>query len=210
MGTDPVAVGLVTSLSRPGGNLTGVNLLNVELGSKRLELMHELIPTATIVAALINPKVPNAETLSRELPAAARALGLRLHVLHASADGEIDMVFANLLELRAGGLVIGSDPFFNSRSEKLAALAIRHALPTIYQYRAFAATGGLISYGGSSTEPFRQAGVYAGRILKGEKPADLPVVQSTKVELIINLLTAKALEITVPPSLLARADELIE
>ena len=210
MGTDPVAVGLVTSLSRPGGNLTGVSLLNVELGSKRLELMHELIPTATVVAALVNPNNPNAETLSRELPAAARALGLQLHVLHASADGDIDMVFANLLELRAGGLVIGSDPFFNSRSEKLAALALRHALPTIYQYRAFAATGGLISYGGSSTEPFRQAGVYAGRILKGEKPADLPVVQSTKVELIINLKTAKALGITVPPSLLARADELIE
>jgi putative ABC transport system substrate-binding protein len=210
MGTDPVAVGLVASLNRPGGNLTGVSLLNVELGSKRLELLHELVPTATIVAALVNPTNPNAEILSRELQAAARTLGLQLQVLHASAEGDFDMVFATLLKLRAGGLVIGSDPFFNSRSKQLAALAIRHVVPTIYQYRAFAAAGGLMSYGGSFTEPFRQAGVYTGRILKGEKPADLPVQQMTKVELIINFKTAKALGLTVPPSLLARADEVIE
>jgi putative ABC transport system substrate-binding protein len=210
MGTDPVAVGLVASLNRPGGNLTGVSLLNVELGSKRLELLHELVPTTTIVAALVNPTNPNAEILSRELQAAARTLGLQLQVLHASAEGDFDMVFATLLKLRAGGLVIGSDPFFNSRSKQLAALAIRHAVPTIYQYRAFAAAGGLMSYGGSFTEPFRQAGVYTGRILKGEKPADLPVQQMTKVELIINFKTAKALGITVPLSLLGRADEVIE
>ena len=210
MGSDPVALGLVASLSRPGSNLTGVSLLNVELGSKRLELLHELVPTATIVAALFNPTNPNAETLSRELQAAARTLGLQLHVLHASTEGDFDMVFATLLKLHAGALVIGSDPFFNSRSEQLAALAIRHAVPTIYQYRAFAAAGGLMSYGGSFTEPFRQTGVYTGRILKGEKPADLPVQQSTKVELIINLKTAKTLGLTFPPSLLGRADEVIE
>ena len=210
MGADPVAAGLVASLSRPGGNLTGVSLLNVELGSKRLELLHELVPTATVVAALLNPTNPNAETLSRELQAAARTLGVQLHVLHASAEGDFDIVFATLLKQRAGALVIGSDPFFNSRSEQLAALAIRHAVPTIYQYRTFAAAGGLMSYGGSFTEPFRQTGVYAGRILKGEKPADLPVQQSTKVELIINLKTAKALGLTVPSSLIGRADEVIE
>ena len=209
-GNDPVATGLITSLSRPGGNLTGVSLLNVELGPKRLELLHELAPTATIVAALFNPTNPNAETLSGELQAASRTFGLQLNVFHASADGDFDMVFASLLKLHAGALVIGSDPFFNSRSEQLAALAICHAVPTIYQYRAFAAAGGLMSYGGSFTEPFRQIGVYTGRILKGEKPADLPVVQSAKVELIINLKTAKALGLTVPPSVLARADEVIE
>ena len=210
MGSDPVAAGLVASLSRPGGNLTGVSLLNVELGSKRLELLHELVPTATIVAALFNPTNPNAETLSREVQAAARTLGLQLHVLHASTEGDFDMVFATLLKLNAGALVIGTDPFFNTRSEQLAALGIRHAVPTIYQYRAFAAAGGLMSYGSSFSEPFRQTGVYTGRILKGEKPADLPVQQSTKVELIINLKTAKTLGLTFPPSLLARADEVIE
>jgi putative ABC transport system substrate-binding protein len=210
MGADPVAVGLIASLSRPGGNLTGVSLLNVGLASKRLELLHELVPTATITAALSNPTNPNAETLSRELQVAARSLGVQLHVLNASTTGDFDLVFATLLKLRADALVIGSDPFFNSISEQLAALAFRHAVPTIYQYRAFAAAGGLMSYGGSFTEPFRQTGVYTGRILKGEKPADLPVQQSTKIELIINLKTAKALGITVPLSLLGRADEVIE
>jgi putative ABC transport system substrate-binding protein len=210
MGTDPVAVGLVESLSRPGGNLTGVSLLSVELASKRLELLHEIVPTATIVAALLNPTNPNAETLSRELQAAARTLGLQLHVLHASAEGDFDMVFATILKLRAGGVMIGSDPFFNGRSKQLAELALHYAVPTIYQYRAFAAAGGLMSYGSSFTEPLRQTGAYTGRILKGEKPADLPVQQSTKVELIINLKTAKTLGITVPPQIVARADEVIE
>jgi putative ABC transport system substrate-binding protein len=187
-----------------------VSLLSVELASKRLELLHEIVPTATIVAALLNPTNPNAETLSRELQAAARTLGLQLHVLHASAEGDFDMVFATILKLRAGGVMIGSDPFFNGRSKQLAELALHYAVPTIFQYRAFAAAGGLMSYGSSFTEPLRQTGAYTGRILKGEKPADLPVQQSTKVELIINLKTAKTLGLTFPPSLLGRADEVIE
>jgi putative ABC transport system substrate-binding protein len=210
MGTDPVGAGLITSLSRPGSNLTGVSLLNVELGAKRLEVLHELVPSATVLVALLNPTNPNAESLSRELQTAAETLGVQLHILRASTDGDFDAVFATLLKLRAGGLMIGSDPFFNSRSGLLAEMAMRHAVPAIYQYRTFAAAGGLISYGGSFTEPFRQTGVYAGRVLKGEKPADLPVQQSAKVELIINLKTAKALGLTVPLPLLGRADEVIE
>jgi putative tryptophan/tyrosine transport system substrate-binding protein len=162
------------------------------------------------MAALLNPTNPNAGSLSRELQAAADTVRLQLHILRASTEHDFDAVFSTLLQLRAGGLMIGSDPFFNSRSEQLAALAMRHAVPTIYQYRTFAAAGGFISYGGSFTEPFRQTGVYAGRVLKGEKPAVLPVQQSAKVELIINLKTAKALGLTVPLSLLGRADEVIE
>jgi putative ABC transport system substrate-binding protein len=209
-GVDPVAVGLVASLSRPGGNLTGVTSLTVEVGPKRLELLHELVPTAT-VALLVNPAaVPYAETISSQLQAAARALGLQFHVLYASAERDFATVFATLAQLRAGGLVIGSDPFFNGQTEQLAALAIRHAVPAIYQYREFAAAGGLMSYGGSLTDTYRQVGVYTGRILKGEKPAELPVQQSTKVELFINLKTAKALGLTIPLALLGRADEVIE
>ena len=209
-GVDPVAAGLVASLSRPGANLTGVSTLNVEVGQKRLELLHELVPTATVVALLVNPSSPNAEILSRDLKVAARTLGLQLHVLHASAEQDFDTVFATLIDLRAGALVIGTDALFNNRSERLAALTFRHAVPAIYQFREFAAAGGLMSYGGSSPVSYRQVGVYTGRILKGATPADLPVQQYTKIELIINLKTAKALGITFPLSLLGRADEVIE
>ena len=210
-GFDPVEVGLVASLNRPGGNITGVSILDVELGPKRLELLHELVPTATIIAALVNPTDPaRAETTARGFQAAAGTLGLQLHVLHASTDRDLNMVFARLVQLRAGGLVIGGEPFFNSRSEQLGALSIRHAVPAIYQNRAFAAAGGLMSYGGSITDAYHTIGIYTGRVLKGEKPADLPVIQSTKIELIINLKTARALGITVPLPLLGRADEVIE
>jgi putative ABC transport system substrate-binding protein len=190
---DPVQVGLVASLNRPGGNLTGVSNLGVQAGPKRLELLHELVPTATIIALLINPTSPNAETQSREMQAAARTFGLQLHIVHASAERDLDTVFASL---RAGGLVVSPDPFFNSRDEQLVALALRHTMPTISQFRRFAAAGGLMSYGGSQTDQYRLAGIYTGRILNGEKPADLPVQQSTKVELIINMKTAKALRLT--------------
>jgi putative ABC transport system substrate-binding protein len=208
---DPVALGLVGSLNRPGGNLTGVATLTVELGPKQLEVLRELVPTATIIALLVNPTNPtNAETLSRDLQAAARTLGLQLHVLHASTERDFDTVFATLSRLRAGALVIGSDPFFNSRSQQLAALALRHAMPTMYPFREYAIAGGLISYGNSFADAHRQVGVYTGHILKGQKPADLPVQQATKVELIINMKTAKALGLTVPLVLLGRADEVIE
>jgi putative ABC transport system substrate-binding protein len=210
IGFDPVEFGLVTSLNRPGGNLTGVTVLGVELGSKRLELLHELIPTANVVAALVNPTTPAAETQSTELQAAARALGLKLHVLHASTEGDLDAVFPTLLQLGARGLVVGNDTFFSTRSEQLAALAFQHWVPTIFQYRQFVEAGGLMSYGGDIADSYRLTGVFAGRILKGEKPADIPVQQATKVELIINLKTARALDIDVPPTLLARADEVIE
>ena len=209
LGNDPVEAGLVASLSRPSGNLTGVTTLNVQIGPKRLELLHEVLPSATNIALLVNPTNPTAKTVSKDLQAAARTLGLQLHVLHASSERDIDDAFATLAHLRAGGLVIGSDVFFNAHIEQLGTLAVRHAVPTIYQYE-FAAAGGLMSYGSSLTAPSRQAGVYTGRILKGEKPADLPVQQATKVELIINLKTAKALGVTVPLSLLGRADEVIE
>ena len=210
MGTDPVATGIVASLSRPAGNITGVSLLNVELGPKRLELLHELVPAATIKGLLVNPANRNSEMLARDLQTAARILGVQMHVLHASSERDFDTVFATLARLRAGALVIGSDPFFNTQVEQLAALSQQHALPSIYQYRQFAAAGGPMSYGGHITEPFRQAGAYTARVLAGAKPADLPVVQSTRVELIINLKTARALGLTVPLSLLGRADEVIE
>jgi len=208
---DPIASGLVASLSHPGGNVTGVTSLNLEVGPKRLEFLHELLPSATIMAALVNPTNPsNAEILSRDLQATARLLGLQLHPLHASSDADIDAVFSTLTELRAGGLVVGTDAFFTSRTEKLAALTLRYRIPTIYQWREFVAAGGLMSYGGSSTDSYRLAGIYTGRILKGEKPADLPVQQATKLELFINNKTAKALGIDIPPTLLALADEVIE
>jgi putative ABC transport system substrate-binding protein len=208
---DPVALGLVASLNRPGGNLTGVATLTVELGAKQLEMLHELVPTATIIALVVNPTNPtNAERLSRDLKGAAHTLGLQLHVLHASTESDFDAVFASLPRLRAGALVIGSDPFFNSRSQQLVALALHHAMPTMYPFREYVIAGGLISYGNSFADAHHLVGVYTGRILKGAKPADLPVQQATKVELFINLKTAKALGITIPPPILVRADEVIE
>jgi putative ABC transport system substrate-binding protein len=207
---DPVQLHLVTSLNRPGGNVTGVTQLNVEIAPKRLELLHELVPTASVVALLVNSTNPNTETNTKELQAAARTLGLELHVLNASTERDFNAVFAKLIQLRAGGLVIGADALFSSRSEQLAALALRHAVPTIYQTRDFAVAGGLLSYGTDFRETYRLAGNYIGRVLKGEKPADLPVQQDNKVEFYINLKTAKALGLTVPAAMQARADEMIE
>lgn len=208
--SDPVQIGLVASLSHPGGNTTGATYLNVEVGPKLLELLHEVIPMATTAAALVNSTNPNAGIVSRSLDAAARELGLELHVLNASNEREIDAAFASLLRLRAGGLVVVGDAFINTRGEQLAALALRHKVPAFFQTRAFAIAGGLLSYGGSALDAYRRAGVYTGRVLKGEKPADLPVHQSTKIELIINLKTAKTLGLTVPLPLLVRADETIQ
>jgi putative tryptophan/tyrosine transport system substrate-binding protein len=208
---DPIKLGFVTSLSRPNSNLTGVTGLSAEVGPKRLELLHELIPTATKMALLVNPNSPaQTDPQSQDLRAAAHRLGLELHVLPASTEHEIAQAFANLTQLGVHGLVISPDVFFNGRREQLAALALRYAVPTIFQYREFAAAGGLMSYGGSLSESFRICGTYVGRILKGEKLADLPVQQLTKLELIINLKTAKALGLTFPITLLGRADEVIE
>jgi putative ABC transport system substrate-binding protein len=210
-GFDPVQMGLVASLNRPGGNVTGVTILDVEPGPKRLELLHELVPGANDIAALVNSKDPKrAEITANELISAARPLGLQLHVLQAGSVRDFDSVFADMVKFRAGGLVIGGDPFFNNRREELGALAFQHAIPAIYQFREFAASGGLASYGASLTDAYHLVGIYAGRILKGEKPADLPVQQATKVELIINLKNAKALGIAIPLPLLGRADEVIE
>jgi putative tryptophan/tyrosine transport system substrate-binding protein len=210
IGGDPVQVGLVDSLSRPGGNLTGVTFLGSELQRKRLELLHELVPTATIIAFLVNPTGRFVDTATRDLQAGASILGLQLHVLRASTEHDFEAVFATAAQLQAGGLVISPDRLFISRGEQLALLALRHAVPAIHPTRRFAAAGGLMGYGGSRTDQFRLLGVYTGRILKGEKPADLPVQRATTVELVINLKTAKALGLDVPPSLLARADEVIE
>jgi putative tryptophan/tyrosine transport system substrate-binding protein len=209
-GVDPVASGLVASLARPGGNVTGVTQLSVELVPKLLEMLHALIPAATLIGLLINPASPAAGLLVRELQAGARTLGLEVYVVHASAEHDFNGVFEALSKRRVSGLVIGSYVFLSSRSEQLAALALRHALPTIYAFRTFPAAGGLMSYGGSIADAQRLGGVYTGRILKGEKPADLPVQQSTKVELVINLKTAKALGLTIPETLLATADEVIQ
>jgi putative ABC transport system substrate-binding protein len=211
MGGDAVQLGLVASLNRPGGNVTGVTQMNVQIAPKRLELLHDLVPAATVMARLVNPaNAAIAESQSGGLLSAAHTLGLELHVLNASTESNFDAVFASLIQLRAGGLVIDSDPFFTARQEQLAALTVRHAVPAIYENREFAAAGGLVSYGGGITEAYRLAGVYTGRILKGDKPADLPVQQATKVELFLNLKTAKTLGLTVPLSLLGRADEVFE
>jgi putative tryptophan/tyrosine transport system substrate-binding protein len=208
---DPVRLGLVTSLNRPGGNVTGATQATVEVAPKQLQLLHELVPKARVMALLVNPAIPTlADSSTRALQAAARTLGLNLHVLNASTEGEFNGVFAKLIQLRAGGLVIGSDPFFTSRTEQLAALAVHHAVPAVYHWREFAVAGGLVSYGAAVTDVYRLAGNYTGRILKGDKPADLPVQQVTKVEMHINQKTAKALGLTVPQALLSRADDVIE
>jgi len=210
-GSDPVEVGLVASLSRPGGNMTGVANLTVEIGAKQLEFLHELVPAATLIALLVNPANPVlADTLSRDLQTAARAMRQQILVVSASTESDVETAFTTLVEQRVSGLVVGNDPFFNARPDQLVALAAGHAVPAIYPYREFATAGGLMSYGSNFADTYRLVGVYTGRILKGEKPADLPVQQSTKVELILNLKTAKALGITFPISLLGRADEVIE
>ena len=207
---DPVALGFVASLNRPGGNVTGVTQLSSELVSKRLRLLHDLIPAATNIGLLVNPTDPRAETQTRDVQEAAHALGLRIHVLNASSEAEIDTAFSDLVKLRAGALVVGTGELFNSRAAQLAALAAREQVPAIYQYREFAAAGGLISYGTSLTDAYRLAGIYTGRVLKGEKTADLPVVRPTKFELVINLKTADALGLSIPAGVLAIADEVIE
>jgi putative ABC transport system substrate-binding protein len=209
-GSDPIEQGLVTSLSRPEGNLTGATTLAVQLGQKRLELLHELVPSATLTAILLNPTGPNFASVSRDLQGAARKLGLPIHLLLASTVPELETAFANLGGLHVSAMVIGTDTFFNSQSARLAELAIRYKMPAMYQYREFAAAGGLVSYSGSITAAYHVAGVYAGRILKGEKTADLPVQQASKIELFFNLKTAKTLGLDVPLSLVGRADEIIE
>ena len=208
-GIDPVAEGIVPSLGRPGGNLTGVSVLNSELTPKRVELLHELIPKVSTVALLINPRGPDDET-AKDVQSAADRLRLRLHVLHASTEAEIDAAFATLIQIGAGALAIGPDSFFNARTEQLAALALHHGIPAVTPYREFAAAGGLMSYGGNFSDGYRVAGTYVARILKGEKPADLPVMQPTKFELVINLKTARAIGLSIPETFLTRADEVIE
>ena len=210
IGGDPVRTGLVDSLNRPGSNLTGAAHLNVDTAPKRLELLHELLPAAKVIGLLLNPTNPLAESVGTAVQAAAVSLGVELQVVHARTDEDLDRMFASLPGMRVGGLVIGTDPFFTSRTEKLGAMSLRLAMPIIYQYREFTAAGGMMSYGGSITDSYRHAGLYVGRILKGERPADLPVQLSTKIELIFNLKSAKQLGLTVPLTLLGRADEVIE
>ena len=207
---DPVGLGLIASLSRPGGNATGVNFFVAELGSKQLGLLHDLIPAAARVGLLVDPNAPTTESAMRDVAAAASAIGLQVDVVQASDSREIESAFATLIRNRADALLVGPSGFFVSRRLQLAILAARHAIPVVYNVREYAEAGGLMSYGTSVRDAYRQIGVYAGRILKGAKPADLPVVQSSKFELVINLITAKALGLDVPPTLLARADEVIE
>jgi putative tryptophan/tyrosine transport system substrate-binding protein len=210
VGRNPVKFGLVVSLNRPEGNATGVNLFITETEAKRIELLRELVPTGTPLAALMNPKTADAEAQINEVLAAARTLQQQIEVISASDEHEIDTAFATLAQRKIGGLLVGADPFFNNRRDLITSLAARYGIPAIYPLRDFADSGGLISYGTSLTDAYRQVGVYVGRILKGEKPADLPVVQATKFELVINLKTAKALGLIVPPMLLTSADEVIE
>jgi putative tryptophan/tyrosine transport system substrate-binding protein len=210
VGEDPVGLGLVGSLARPGSNMTGVNFFTVELAAKRLELLRELVPAVTRVAALVDPNAGNAEATAREVETAARSMGLQIQVLNTSSGREIDMAFAGFARERSDALFVGSGPFFIDRRVQLALLAAHHSVPATYQDRLNAEAGGLMSYGASLTDAYRQIGAYAGRILKGTKAADLPVVQATKIDLVINVQAARVLGLTVPPSLLARADEVIE
>ena len=209
--SDPIRLGLVASLSRPGGNVTGVTQTNVEVAPKRLEVMHEIVPNAKVLGLLINPADPSlAEPQLKDFQAAAHSLGVELHIINVHTDGELEKAFADLSDLHVGGLVISTDPFFTSRPQQLASLMDQYAMPAISTGREFAVAGGLLSYGADRLDSYRLAGVYTGRVLKGEKPADLPVQQATKVELYINLKTAKRLGITVPLPMSGRADEVIE
>ncbi len=208
--SDPVEIGLVPSLNQPGGNVTGMGVFNATLGAKRIELTKELMPVADGIAYLLNPSNPSSEIESKGALAAARALGIELHVLNASTEYELDTAFANVAKLRAGVLVVSGEPFFDSQRDRLVALSARHAIATVYAWREYVLAGGLMSYGTDLPDSYRQAGIYAGRILKGEKPANLPVMQPTKFHLALNLKTAKALGLEIPPTLLARADEVIE
>ena len=209
-GNDPVEAGLVDSLAHPGGNATGVSFAPAELLAKRLELLHQLVPKATVIGMVFNPNSTKPEVQLFKVQDAARSLGLQLQVAPARTEAEIDASFVTLLKLHAGALLIGSDPFFNGRRDQFVALAARHAIPAMYDNRASVAAGGLVSYGGSITEVYRQAGIYTGKILNGAKPADLPIMQPTKVEFVVNLKTAKVLGLTIPQSLLLRADEVIQ
>ena len=210
IGSDPVADGLVTSLARPGGNLTGVSLLVVELISKRVELLQELVPQAGAIDLLVNPNNVNMERVIRDVQEAARAKGMRLHVLKAGSQGEIDAAFESLVQRPAPALLVATDPFIDSQRERIVALAARNTIPAIYGFREYVEAGGLISYGPSLMDAFRQQGIYTGRILKGDKPADLPIVQPTTFELVLNLKTAKALGLTIAPTILSRAAEVLE
>jgi putative tryptophan/tyrosine transport system substrate-binding protein len=210
IGGDAVKLGLVSSLNRPGGNVTGATFLTNLLGAKRLEILRELVPSGAMIGVLVNPRNPQADSEMNDVQMAASALGLRIHVQNASSQQEIDAAFEEFVRERVNAVTFAADAVYNSRRHQIVALAARHALPTMYFYREFAVAGGLMSYGGNDTEAYRLAGVYAGRVLKGEKPTDLPVQQSTMLELVINLKTAKALGLAVPPTLLALANEVIE
>jgi putative ABC transport system substrate-binding protein len=207
---DPIRLGLVARLNRPGGNITGVTQLASELVAKRLGLLHDMIPTAKVVALLLNPNDPRAETQAQDTQEAARAAGLQVHIVNAGTEAELDSAFPTFVQAQAGALIVGTGEFFSKHADQIVMLAARHALPAVYQYRLFAIAGGLVAYGASITESYRQTGIYAGRVLKGEKPAELPVLRPTRFELIINLKTAQALGLTIPPGVLAIADEVIE